>query len=86
MKQIVVLEALKPLECVKGNATPNVSFRQFNLNSAGLWLRHHLFSLGVISGVMAFISLCLSMDVMMGVFSILCFSLFAADSEKGGRK
>ena len=86
MKQIVVLEALKPLECVKRIETPNVSFRQLNLKSAGLWLRQHLFSLGVASGIMAFISLCLSFEVTMYVFSLLCFLFFALDNMKGGRK
>ena len=51
--------------------------------------KKQLFFTGVASGIMAFISVCLSMNVLTAVFSIcslICFWIEDEIKEKGGRK
>lgn len=81
MKNLIVLEALKPLESGE-------RIRKINLKSAWGWLRANALRLMGFSGAMAFISVCLSMEVTAAIFSMATMIFLWIDDlkEKGGRK
>lgn len=95
MKQVIVLEAMKPLQgarkAQKSNLTPAMGAVKAYARIRKIWAqtKKQLFITGVASGIMAFISLCLSMNVITAVLSmcsLICFWIEDEIKEKGGRK
>ena len=95
MKEVIVLEAMKPLQgagkAQKSNLTSAMgAVMAVNLiRKISAKVKKQLFITGVASGIMAFISVCLSMNVLTAVFSmcsLICFWIEDEVKEKGGRK
>lgn len=92
MKEVIVLEAIKPLQgagkAQKSNLTPAMgAVIAVNLIRK-IWTKakKQLFITGVVSGILGFISVCLSMIVMSAVFSmfsLICFWIEDEIKEKG---
>ena len=95
MKQVIVLEAMKPLQGA-GKAQKSNLTSATGVVRAIKWIREiwakaqkQLFITGVASGVLAFISVCLSMNVLTAVFSmcsLICFWIEDEIKEEGGKK
>ena len=95
MKEVIVLEAWKPLQgagkAQKSNLTSAMGAVMAVNRIRKIWSNAttRLFITGLASGIMAFISVCLSMNVTAAVFSIcslICFWIEDEIKEKGGRK
>ena len=94
MKQVIVLEAMKPLQ-EAGKAQKSTLKSTMGAVMAIKWIRKiwtkvkkQLFITGVASGIMAFISVWLSMNVLTAVFSmcsLICFWIEDEIKEKGGK-
>lgn len=83
MKQVIILEALKPRELKKS------SNKSFSIKGAVALLTSHLLHFGISAGITAFISVCLSMNMLAAVASFLCLVCIWLHDEfiaKGGEK
>lgn len=98
MKHVILLEALKPVEClqrreanaVRGNVSQLVekavtAFLSVDIPSIWKWTISHSLFLGVAAAIVSFISACLSMIGLLAVSSLLSSGLFWLSHEKGGR-
>lgn len=95
MKQVIVLEAIRPLQGVGKAQKPNLSFAMGafmainRIRKIRIPAKKQLFFTGVASGIMALISVCLSMNVISAVcclISLICFWIEDETKEEGGEE